>query len=154
MRLPLPLYLVAFLLGVTILADLAGAAPARRKPEVFSAVEGAAEGPKHAADPGDAQTPRSRKAPTKSTPAVLTLNDVPEVAAPAPAEKVMEKPAVVVSAPKPSVGYELVPEKERASFERRLELAERLIMEGQRAYDYRTTTSRELQDALHSLSAQ
>jgi hypothetical protein len=152
MRLPLPLYFIALFLGMTILVDLAGAAPARRKPEVFRAVEGAAEGPQFAADPGDAQAPRARKPAPKPAREVLTMSDAPEVLTTAPAVKVADKPTPVAVAPKASAGYEIVPEKERASFERRLELAERLIMEGNRAYDYRSTTSRELQDALHSLS--
>lgn len=146
MRSPVPLYFIALVLGVTLFVDLAAAAPTRRKPEVFSAVEGAAEGPRHAADPGDAQAPRARtrKAAPKPVVEAPMISDAPEVVAPAP----------VATAPQPSAGYEMVPEKERASFQRRLELAERLIMEGSRAYDYRSTTSRELQDALHSLSAQ
>ena len=148
----MPLYLIAIFFGMTMLVDLAGAAPARRKPEVFSAVEGAAEGPRHATDPGDAQAPRARKTAPKPAPQALLISDAPEVVAPAPVAKVTEKPALTVAAPQASPTYEIVPEKERASFERRLELAERLIMEGQRAYDYRSTTSRELQDALHSLS--
>jgi hypothetical protein len=126
MRFPMAFFVTALVVGIAFLADIAMASPARRKPEVFRAVEGEAEGPRHASDPGETSISRGMTRESK------------------PAQEIR---------PEVSIAYEIVPEKERPSFERRLELAERLIMEASRAYDYRTTTSQELQDALKSLSA-